>query len=139
MAGWLAAFGEELEATWLGAVGHSSSSSPGSATNLLCDLWQIATNSGPQLLHLQMERLDQTSDFQTTSGAPSSPSSISRKAVERRKEAEGVAFQPLPCPQLHAEPLAFMFPVLAASWVRGPKSAKPETQALWSLKSSEKR
>lgn len=76
---------------------HSSSFSPGSATNLLCDLWQITTDSGPQL-HLQMERLDQTSDFQMTFRAPSSPSSISREAVERREEAEGVAFQPLPCP-----------------------------------------
>jgi hypothetical protein len=51
----LAAFGEDLEAT----VIRNHRASPGSATNLPCDLCPITTHSEPQLLHLKI-RLDQT-------------------------------------------------------------------------------
>lgn len=48
-------------------VVRSHGASPGSATNLPCDLWPITFHSEPQLLKI---RLDKTSDFQKTFGAP---------------------------------------------------------------------
>lgn len=84
-----------LEVQAVTSVVRSHRASPGSTTNLLCDLWPITTHFGPQLLYLKIRRLDQTSDFQMTFEAPGSSRSISREALQGKGEDVGMELRPL--------------------------------------------